>query len=434
MKHSVNRWIVCQLGARERYAIPRALHAQGLLRVLITDVWVPPGSLLAHPMLRGKLSSRWHHDLKDTSILAMNRDSVFFEFRARLAGKSDWDLMITRNDEFQKQTIKVLREIPDRGEDSQPLTVFCYSYSALEIFRYAKKRGWRTVLGQIDLGPKEDELEKTLLDNHPEWQCSTIESPPHAYWDKWREEWNLADRVIVNSDWARAGMIEEGMPPDKVAVIPLAYEPESSRRSLGTRAPIPSEDAAKTSVFPTAASSSRLSTLDSRCPLHVLFLGQIVARKGIYDLIEAARLLDGESVVFDVVGPFQSLPPSLPPNIRFHGRVNQSEASGWYDQADVFVLPTHSDGFALTQLEAMSHGLPVITTPCCGDVVRDGWNGFLFSPGDVTTLASIVRNLIHDRSPLASMRLHATETLQGFSLKSLGRELCKLDSNLGVPE
>jgi len=49
--------------------------------------------------------------------------------------------------------------------------------------------------------------------------------------------------------------------------------------------------------------------------------------------------------------------------------------SDWYRSADVFVLPTLSDGFAITQIEAMSHGLPVIATPNCASVVENGVDG-----------------------------------------------------------
>ena len=49
--------------------------------------------------------------------------------------------------------------------------------------------------------------------------------------------------------------------------------------------------------------------------------------------------------------------------------------SKFYKEADVFILPTLSDGFGLTQLEAQSWKLPVIASRHCGEVVRDGENG-----------------------------------------------------------
>jgi len=400
-------WIVCQLGARERYAIPRALYRRGLLRELITDFWFPQGGFRP-PFLAKKTDPRWNDELAEASVQSFNGYFLAFELMGRLGGWRDWDLMIARNHAFQQRAAKRLRSLGESGEDGgRDTVVFSYSYSALEQFREAKRMGWRTVLGQIDLGPMENELEKHLLGGHSEWPCSTLSSPPTSYWRDWREECALADTIIVNSEWAREGMLHQGVPSEKIVVIPLAYEVEKAEG-------LKLKDKGINSDF------------TQKQPLRVLFLGQVVARKGIYDLIEAARMLEGESVIIDVVGAHRPLPESLPSNLRFHGAVALSETSTWYRAADLFVLPTHSDGFAITQLEAMSHGLPVITTPRCGSVVVDGWNGFLFQQGDAVGLADLLRRLSADRALLPAMGLRAKETVGRFSVERLAENLSVL--------
>jgi len=431
-------WIVCQLGARERYAVARALHRQGKLRTLITDLWMPPASLLSRIIQRGKIAIRWNPELADARVRSFNLRYLYFELMARLRGIRDWDRKISRNTLFQKAAVRMLNSIPDPvGEEPLP-TLFCYSYCARDILRYAKSRGWRTVLGQIDLGPREDILEKQLLANHPEWLCSTIQSPPREYWDNWREECALADTIMVNSEWAKQAMIAEGIDADKLVVVPLAYEAaelesqESEVEGAGMRDGIGSsidEDGRSSNESgPSLSTGPGPSRFDSRHPLRVLFLGQTVARKGIYDLVEAARLMANDPVIIDVVGPHKPLPGDLPSTIRFHGRVSLREASRWYDHADVFVLPTRSDGFAITQLEAMSHGLPVITTQCCGSVVRDGVNGLVVEAGNAGELASAMRRLALDHQFLDSLRSHAKETMERFSLGVLGGNLEKVES------
>ena len=122
----------------------------------------------------------------------------------------------------------------------------------------------------------------------------------------------------------------------------------------------------------------------------MLWLGQVNVRKGIHYLMEAARKLEKENIHFDVVGPIGILSDavaSAPRNVTFHGPVGRDQTANWYRKADLFVLPTLSDGFAITQLEAMAHGLPVITTPCCGEVVSDGVDGFIVAPRDAEALA-----------------------------------------------
>ena len=400
-------WIVCQLGARERYAIPRALQRRGLLRELITDFWFPQGGFRP-PLLAKKMDPRWNDELAGATIKSFNGYFLAFELMGRLGGRSEWDLMIARNHAFQRHAAKRLMSLPSGGAvGGQDTIVFSYSYSALEQFREAKRKGWRTVLGQIDLGPMENELEKHLLGEHPEWHCSTLSSPPTSYWHEWREECELADTIIVNSEWAREGMLYQGIPREKIVVIPLAYQVEKAE-----------------CLKPKAKGIN--SDFTQKQPLRVLFLGQVVARKGIYDLIAAARMLEGEDVIIDVVGAHRPLPELLPSNLRFHGAVSLSETLAWYRAADLFVLPTHSDGFAITQLEAMSHGLPVITTPRCGSVVEDGWNGCLFQQGDAVALADLLRRLSSDRDLLHAMSLRAKETVGRFSVERLAENLSLL--------
>ena len=83
------------------------------------------------------------------------------------------------------------------------------------------------------------------------------------------------------------------------------------------------------------------------------------------------------------------------------------EVGTYYRNADVFILPTHSDGFALTQLEAQVYGLPVFASHRCGDVVLDGVNGRLIDPITPEAIAALVRWAIAHPHLLEIMSGHA---------------------------
>lgn len=164
-----------------------------------------------------------------------------------------------------------------------------------------------------------------------------------------------------------------------------------------------------------------------------VLLGQVNIRKGIPYLIEAARLMKGTPVQFDIVGPISiadQFVVSAPSNVRFHGSVTRDKVQNFYSQADVFVLPTISDGFALTQLEAMSHGLPVITTPNCGDVVTDGVDGFLVPARNAAALAEALLKLAEDPERLQAMQESARDRVTAFSLDQLDKDLRQLEARL----
>lgn len=398
------KWICLQIGAREHYAIPRMLARRGRLGALVTDAWVPPGS--AAGLLGRPLRERFHADLASSRVRAWTAGLAWLEFVSRVRGRSGWPLVLARNEWFQRRAAGFLSRLQVEG--GGPAIVFGYSYAAMGPFRVAKQRGWRTVLGQIDPGPPEAKIVADLSRRYPEWACRWEEGPAE-YWAAWREECRLADLVMVNSEWSREALVGEGVPEEKLILVPLAYD-------------APREAAEETRRYPEAFSRTR--------PLRVLYLGQVVVRKGIHDLVAAARSLVGQPVEFDVVGGHGSLPASLPKNLAFRGPVPRSEASRCYQHADLFVLPTHSDGFALTQLEAMAHGLPVIATRRCGAVVEHGRSGWIVEHGNPEQLANVVREALSEPARLSEIGAAAATRIEDFSLDRLSGDLLRLESIL----
>ena len=183
-------WICCQLGAREHYAIPRALRSAGRLAALITDAWVPPRSSVGY--LKRNLRERFHRDLEAARVRSWTLGLLRFEIAARAKKKSGWPLILERNDWFQDKAVSALSRFPLSTPNSSPI-IFSYCYTAREAFRFAKSRGWRTVLGQIDPGLVEERIVAELYKNSPE-QRMRWEPAPAEYWNQWREECSLADR------------------------------------------------------------------------------------------------------------------------------------------------------------------------------------------------------------------------------------------------
>src|SRR5215217_2293834 len=137
-------WICCQLGAREHYAVPRALKLGGLLDEFITDLWIRPGTLL-HSWKK-PLTGRFHPGLAGARIIAPNVPALTFELKASLGRENGWRLIRRRNEWFQKHAVNQLARNHSSANGNH--TVFAYSYAAREIFEFARARGWRTVLGQ----------------------------------------------------------------------------------------------------------------------------------------------------------------------------------------------------------------------------------------------------------------------------------------------
>src|SRR3984957_3976720 len=113
----------------------------------------------------------------------------------------------------------------------------------------------------------------------------------------------------------------------------------------------------------------------------------------------------------------------------FHGRATRDQTANWYRQSDVFVLPTLSDGFAITQLEAMSYGLPVIATPCCGAVVSDGLDGYIVPVRDADALARAIQWYLNESELLVRQRAAALVKVKQFTLEHLASNLHSLETS-----
>jgi glycosyltransferase involved in cell wall biosynthesis len=403
------RWVCCQLGAREHYAVPRALQSRNQLACLITDVWVPPGN--AFGLLNRSLRDRFHADLGNAWVHSANRSLLLFEFLARLRGLKGWDLTMTRNHWFQHQAIGRLKLLSRRlvvgGQTATArFTVFAYSYAALNIFRWAKAQGWRAVLGQIDPGYQEERLVQQLSEQSGGRLGHWIPAPPD-YWQQWREECSLADVVVVNSEWSRRGLLAEGVSAAKLHVVPLAFESKVGGEMANFRRSYPQQ-------FTTVR------------PLRVLFLGQINLRKGIQPLLDAARQLRSEPMEFWFVGPVQISPDDLAstPNVHWFGPVSRQATARFYRKADVFLFPTFSDGFGLTQLEAQAWQLPVIATCTCGEVVIDGVNGVLLPEVNGPAITGVLRRLVANPEVLRKYAARSAIS-SSFSLSAIGNSLLR---------
>jgi len=134
-------------------------------------------------------------------------------------------------------------------------------------------------------------------------------------------------------------------------------------------------------------------------------VGRLVAEKGYLELLEAAERL-GDGFVFVIVGPKDSdkadaIPAAVVEDAEAHGvRVlgMRTDVEDLYPAMDMFVLPSHREGFPRAAMEAAAMGLPIVATDIrgCRQVVEDGVNGLLVPVRDADSLVRAIRSLAED--------------------------------------
>ena len=324
----------------------------------------------------------------------------------KFQSSQDWNKIIARNLWWENKVLRILKKLDTSKED---ITLFAYSYAALNLFKYAKKRGWKTVLGQIDPGIVEEKLVAQESIKYPQYQ-SGFSNQPFGYWQDWRKECALADQIIVNSDWSGQALEQIGIEHTKIEVAPLAYQMPKGFNQFRKK-------------YPPRFNASR--------PLRVLFLGQVILRKGIAALLETIRLLENRPIEFWFVGKVAiKLPRELRkhPQIKWLGTVSRHTTSQYYQQADVFLFPTLSDGFGLTQLEAQACHLPIIASQFCGSVVKDRINGLILPSVTAEAIADTLIFCLKNPHKLALFSQASIRQLDNFSLPKLSDRLSLLNS------
>lgn len=140
--------------------------------------------------------------------------------------------------------------------------------------------------------------------------------------------------------------------------------------------------------------------------IRLLFMGRIEKRKGVYEIIESAKYIKNDNIIISLYGDgdvaeFKTLvqESSVEDKIKINGWILGDKKREVYDNSDVLLLPSFNEGLPMSILEAMSYGLPVISTPIAGipEAVEDGVNGFLIQPGDSKALAEKIDILANDK-------------------------------------
>ena len=390
-----HRWIVSQEGSRQTYAVPLGFQKLRQLKTFYVDIWCRRfRSLLKRgPTGARALATRFHPDIPTDRVVSYDAMSIVSRASVQLRRSKldDHDLSM----EFLRFgswfATKVRKDLARVDLDPVKDIFFGFNIDSLETLEHLKGRGVFTVLDQVDPGKVEEDMVIEERQRWPGWENSTTRISEFV-WRRIKSEWELADLILVNSQWSKSALLRQGVLPERIIVVPLAIDLHGWKAG---------------------------SPINPNGPLKVLWLGTIILRKGIQYLVEAARLLEHHDIEFLVVGPSYISPyviKTFPKSMKLFGRVTRDQLNEIYKLGHVFVLPTVSDGFAVTQLEAMLNGLPVIATTNCGDVVTDGVDGLLVPARDGQALASAILKLDQDRVLLRQMSCKALEKIKEFDV------------------
>lgn len=368
--------LVAQLGARKHYQEPLLFHRWGVLDRLYTDFYSGHSAIvnfLRSPRIYRRLPNalkkgldRYEAGLKDAKIIHFPKFGYQYVQSLKKATPSESSqIFVEGGREFCQYILK-----SGLGDAN---IIYGFNSACLELFKYAKTKGVRCILDQtlVDYSV----VHQLLLAEEKRWQDWSIvpfsvSDADVKLMEREHHEQDLADGIICGSHFVKDSLTARGVETSKISVVPLGRLKD------------------KDIQYPQLLSSTLPMRPDG---LRILFIGSVCLRKGIPYLLAALKQIKGQ-IPFSckIAGPIHIKPERINEYsdvCDFLGVVPRSQIHDLYTWADVFVLPSISEGSAIVTYEALSLGVPIITTYNSGSIVRDGIDGFIVPICDASAIA-----------------------------------------------
>lgn len=290
--------------------------------------------------------------------------------------------------------------------------IYSYEDIAATTFQMAKLRGvYRLYELPVVFYKTNCAIQTEEAERFPEL-TSALHAVQEPLWKRQRKEQEiqLADHIFVASSFSKQSLVEVGVSPDKISVVPYG-------------APIDY-------FYPQPKPDSNF---------RALFVGSVSPAKGVHYLLQAWQELKFSAAELLLVGvncfpdtwlsPFNNC-------FRHIGSVPHTSLNKYYSLANVLVFPSLADGFGLVLLEAMSCGIPIITTSNTGgpDIITDGVEGFIVPIRDVEALKEKLEWCYRHPTELAEMGRAARRRAEQLTWKLYRQTLANKIQKLLVSE
>lgn len=267
------------------------------------------------------------------------------------------------------------------------------NFTSLEVFETAQRQGMLTGLSQRIQHPAvlqaimTNELQLRGIERNRFFEPSQLRRVQRGV-----QEIDLADVVLCPSQSVVDSMLDQGVPETKLRLVPFGVN------------------------------LTRFQNIDRSDDAHdrfrILYVGSIGHRKGVPYLIEAFQQINLPNAELVLVGALDGISKeelAVASTVSHIEWTPPDQLVDYYLSADVFVLPSLSEGSALVGYEAMAAGLPVVASTSAGTLVREGVDGFLVPPRDVDVLKYRILRLYHDRPLRQQMGESARLYINAFS-------------------
>lgn len=383
----MRKFLVYQITSRRNYDVAEVIHSKDQLSKLVTDFYNLPNNKFdkllraIYPRFYVFFSKYRNANISDNLISRDLISGIIYRCCLKFLDKTKHNIGIRWSSRLLNRTSRTVKSFN---------AIYGFDTCSLEIFNenYVKKY---LVLEQC-VAPRNSQIKmyRTLgkkydvnFDQHV-LNCKNFQKVEE-------KEWELADKIVCPSNYVRQELIREGVVAAKIDVVPYGFSNRIETKRIDLK----------------------ISNCEIKKEFDVLFVGHEALRKGVLDIMAVADKFTSDShIKFHFVGKIQDELKEFniqeyPKNVIFHGKLGKLELEELYLQTDLFFLPSYLEGSALVIYEALSFGVPILTTYESGSVVKNNEDGFIVRVGDIEEMYAKISLLMAQRSVLKQMSIAA---------------------------
>ncbi|HEB62070.1 MAG TPA: glycosyltransferase [Bacteroidetes bacterium] len=393
--------IVAHAGSRDHYQLALALNEINSLQKLVTDFYSPGILAFLFPYFK----KRYRDGIESSKV--HNSYEIVFKQIIQKFNKENQELFYRHQDE---ELSRLALNFSNRTNSN----LFLYSYYAYHAFKNYTGSN-KKLLFQVHPHPLTvKRILKEEMNRVPEAKHSLSNELEMVLSDEILgqlvAEPEMADNIVVASGFTKKSLIENGIDKNKIQVI--HYGVDFDRFKIKNK------------------------KQDKNKILQLIFVGNIIQRKGIYYLLEAMKLLKSKNVNLTLCG--RKIDKELVrtykvlDNIDIKLNLNKRELSKQLNQSDIFVFPSLIEGFGLVIPEAMASGLPVITTnnTAGADIIENGKQGYIIPIRSAEKIAEKIEKFLMEKNYF-DMGIEAEKKARDYTWERFRAGIAEFYKNYG---
>jgi len=386
-------------GTQHSWQTATALQDLGLLEFYLTSIFYRPDKwpYRIERYLPAAVRNRVHSEFRRFEHEALNPDLVktsgLLEWLERLAARTGHRKLARRLDRLGNQ--RFVRHLENDIRSARPFALWGYNGSALESFAFARKYGRSRILDRTN-GDFSilNRVMLEVMERYGDFFLPTHKQIPEPVLERDRAEYDLADRIVVGSDFAKQTLIEASpLTEAKTRVLNYCFD-ERLFSDAAPPKPVPRNE-----------------------PVRFLFLGQLAPRKGIHHALEAIERIPPSQATLTLVGPMGMPPQTF---ARFADRVKcvptvaRADVPRIMAEHHVFLLPTYFEGAGIVLYEALASGLALIQSRNAALAATPD-TGITLEKIDTAHLLTAMVALTEDRDRLDHYRANAQPEAENYT-------------------